>query len=132
MKLRFYLLSYLRNLIFFFKLHYVCLKFRHRCFIFFSLADLSVKRSGACVQPEDDPCMSIPEEDLRLPVCGSDNLSYVSPEALWCAKSKFPDKSELISLCLVTLDIIFGLPCFFFLFFFLTQNAEETRNYHLR
>lgn len=53
---------------------------------------LFVKRSGACVQSEDDPCMFIPEEDLRLPVCGSDNLSYVSPEALWCAKSKFPDK----------------------------------------
>ncbi|KAK1118201.1 hypothetical protein K0M31_015248 [Melipona bicolor] len=57
-----------------------------------ALTNLFVKRSGACVQSEDDPCMFIPEEDLRLPVCGSDNLSYVSPEALWCAKSKFPNK----------------------------------------
>ncbi|CAD1472831.1 unnamed protein product, partial [Heterotrigona itama] len=54
--------------------------------------NLTLKRSGACIEPEDDPCMSIPEEDLRLPVCGNDNLSYVSPEALWCAKSKFPDR----------------------------------------
>ncbi|XP_071874143.1 serine protease inhibitor dipetalogastin-like isoform X1 [Bombus fervidus] len=65
---------------------------------------LSLKHSGACVDPDDNPCRSIPEESLRFPVCGSDNLSYVSPEALWCAKLRFPDKSELILLGLYKLQ----------------------------
>ncbi|XP_050493051.1 ovoinhibitor-like, partial [Bombus huntii] len=65
---------------------------------------LSLKHSGACVDPDDNPCRSIPEESLRFPVCGSDNLSYVSPEALWCAKLRFPDKSELILLRLYKLQ----------------------------
>ncbi|XP_034190219.2 serine protease inhibitor dipetalogastin-like [Osmia lignaria lignaria] len=53
---------------------------------------LSVKHSGPCSGPDDSPCGNIPEEDLRLPVCGSDSFSYVSPEALWCAKLRFPVK----------------------------------------
>ncbi|CAK9817960.1 Serine protease inhibitor dipetalogastin (Fragment) [Anthophora plagiata] len=51
------------------------------------------RHSGPCSGPDDNPCGSIPEEELRLPVCGSDNTSYVSPEALWCAKFRFPEKA---------------------------------------
>ncbi|XP_076397751.1 serine protease inhibitor dipetalogastin-like [Megachile rotundata] len=50
------------------------------------------RHSGPCSGPDDNPCGSIPEENLRFPVCGSDNYSYVSPEALWCAQLRFPEK----------------------------------------
>ncbi|XP_076684571.1 serine protease inhibitor dipetalogastin-like isoform X2 [Andrena cerasifolii] len=54
---------------------------------------LFTKHSGPCSGPDDNPCGSIPEEDLRLPVCGSDGVSYVSPEALWCGRRRFPEKN---------------------------------------
>lgn len=51
-----------------------------------------LKHHGPCSGPDDQPCGSIPEEDHRQPVCGTDGKSYVSPEALWCAKSRSPAK----------------------------------------
>ncbi|KAG7212272.1 hypothetical protein KM043_012600 [Ampulex compressa] len=53
---------------------------------------LFLKHEAACSGPDDNPCGSIPEEDNRLPVCASDGLSYVSPEALWCSSLQRPGK----------------------------------------
>jgi len=53
-----------------------------------------LKHHGSCSGPDDHPCGSVPEEEHRQPVCGTDGKSYVSPEALWCAKLRSPEKSE--------------------------------------
>ncbi|XP_076180850.1 serine protease inhibitor dipetalogastin-like [Ptiloglossa arizonensis] len=60
------------------------------------------KHTGPCSGPDDNPCGSIPAEDFRLPVCGSDGLSYVSPEALWCARIRYPEKK---------LSFVYDGPC---------------------
>ncbi|XP_011634008.1 serine protease inhibitor dipetalogastin-like [Pogonomyrmex barbatus] len=53
---------------------------------------LFLKHDGPCSGPDDHPCGSVPEEEHRQPVCGIDGRSYVSPEALWCAKLRSPEK----------------------------------------
>lgn len=58
-------------------------------------ADVFLKHHGSCSGPDDHPCGSIPEEEHRQPVCGTDGRSYVSPEALWCAKLRSPKRSEI-------------------------------------
>ncbi|XP_020277905.1 serine protease inhibitor dipetalogastin-like [Pseudomyrmex gracilis] len=55
---------------------------------------LFLKHHGPCSGPDDQPCGSIPEEDHRQPVCGTNGKSYVSPEALWCARLRSPERSE--------------------------------------
>ncbi|KAL6430843.1 hypothetical protein ACFW04_006985 [Cataglyphis niger] len=55
-----------------------------------NIIDLFLKHHGPCSGPDDHPCGSIPEEDHRQPVCGTNGRSYVSPEALWCAKLRSP------------------------------------------
>jgi len=54
-----------------------------------------LKHHGSCSGPDDHPCGSVPEEEHRQPVCGTDGKSYVSPEALWCAKLRSPERGEI-------------------------------------
>lgn len=63
-------------------------------YVSLSIADLFLKHHGPCSGPDDHPCGSIPEEDHRQPVCGTNGKSYISPEALWCAKLRSPAEGE--------------------------------------
>ncbi|KAG5316590.1 DPGN inhibitor, partial [Pseudoatta argentina] len=58
-----------------------------------------LKHHGSCSGPDDHPCGSVPEEEHRQPVCGTDGRSYVSPEALWCAKLRSPKKGKICKPC---------------------------------
>lgn len=57
--------------------------------------DVFLRHHGSCSGPDDHPCGSVPEEEHRQPVCGTDGRSYVSPEALWCAKLRSPERGEI-------------------------------------
>lgn len=63
--------------------------------VFVPFADVFLKHHGSCSGPDDHPCGSVPEEEHRQPVCGTDGKSYVSPEALWCAKLRSSQTGEI-------------------------------------
>lgn len=63
--------------------------------VFVPFADVFLKHHGPCSGPDDHPCGSVPEEEHRQPVCGTDGRSYVSPEALWCAKLRSSQTGEI-------------------------------------
>lgn len=66
-------------------IHHLQCHTRHDKYVF-------LKHHGACSGPDDQPCGSVPDEEHRQPVCGTDGRSYVSPEALWCAKLRSPER----------------------------------------
>ncbi|XP_011175845.1 serine protease inhibitor dipetalogastin [Solenopsis invicta] len=66
-------------------IHHLQCHTRHDKYVF-------LKHQGSCSGPDDYPCGSVPEEEHRQPVCGTDGRSYVSPEALWCAKLRSPER----------------------------------------
>jgi hypothetical protein len=64
-------------------------------------ADLNKKHDGPCDKAADDPCLFRNEpfsgtaflDHGGNPVCGSNNVTYVTPQALWCAAKTKPGKS---------------------------------------
>ncbi|XP_011864686.1 PREDICTED: serine protease inhibitor dipetalogastin-like [Vollenhovia emeryi] len=66
-------------------IHHLQCHTRHDKYVF-------LRHHGSCSGPDDYPCGSVPEEEHREPVCGTDGKSYVSPEALWCAKLRSPER----------------------------------------
>lgn len=45
---------------------------------------MSLKVDRTCLGPKENPCGAISCEGSDFPVCASNNVTYISIEAMWC------------------------------------------------
>ncbi|KAK0081036.1 hypothetical protein PV325_012910 [Microctonus aethiopoides] len=66
--------------------------------------NLSLKVGRACLGPKENPCGAISCEGSDFPVCASNNVTYISIEAMWCINRRKRLSSEYEMNLMIAVD----------------------------